>query len=99
MFNSDRVLEFDAVVRSCGVVLELQGVHHFFDVITLGESSTHIARDVEKAVACARRNLSVIEVPQWWDGHPHSLVKTIERLRLFTDKITPPNLVGLTDTT
>lgn len=47
-------------------------------------------RDEEKREECKNRNISLIEIPFWWDGKPESLIATIHRIR--PDVIPQPGL-------
>jgi len=89
-FDSQRLLEFDVFVKSCNMAIEFQGNYHFFDILTLGEHELFATRDLEKAVTCAFQNVSLLEVPYWWDMDKESLVSTIHSLRIHSDLISSP---------
>lgn len=58
-----------------------QGEQHYFFSPFFGTSDIQQSRDVEKRAACAEANITLLEVPFWWDKTKESLQSTIHKLR------------------
>src|SRR4051794_8569692 len=78
-------MTFDVSVPDLSLVLEYQGEQHYHEIHALADYLMVKSRDNEKREQCKRHNLTLIEVPYWWDFNNESLAATIqlERPDLF----------------
>jgi len=56
----------DIMLKDWNVALEYQGEGHFFD-LDVYRASQALDIDAEKAVRCGFKEITLIEVPYWWN--------------------------------
>ena len=75
-------MQLDIYLPKEKLAFEYQGEHHFYDIYSVGESHERCSqRDEEKMLACLSRQITLIEIPYWWDFQKSSLIATICRYR------------------
>jgi len=69
--HSGQTMELDVLIEAQQGrrAVEYQGEQHFYDTRNYGESVVYKQRDEEKAAACARNGVALIEVPYWVPLH------------------------------
>lgn len=72
---------FDLFLPSLRLAFEYHGEQHFRDTMIFGLSEMYATRDAEKRAACLASNVTLIEIPYWWDDHIESLKTTIHHAR------------------
>ncbi len=60
------------------LAFEYHGAHHYYDVYHIGPQWAYQQKDQEKRLACKKLNITLIEIPYWWDYSKDSLVATIQ---------------------
>ena len=78
--GSKKEMTLDIYVPSLRLAFEYQGRQHYEAVFRYQDQNV-AARDKEKREACEKMNLTLIEVPYWWDQKKESLIATINKLR------------------
>ena len=71
-------LQLDLYVKDNKIALEVQGIHHFFDVMQYGEHEARTQKDEAKAAVCGMKQIVLVEVPYWWDRRTSSLQRTLQ---------------------
>ena len=61
------------------MVFEYQGQQYYYDAHNLGPQWAYQERDMQKKAACAQKNITLIEIPYWWDFQEDSLRVTIHK--------------------
>ncbi len=74
-------MELDIFLPKEQLAFEYQGEHHFHDVYHLGASWQQKQRDKEKRESCKENEITLIEVPYWWNKEISSLAATIDNER------------------
>src|SRR5437763_319392 len=74
-------MELDVFVPDYSLAFEYQGQQHYYDAYELGPQWAYQARDEEKREACRDKNITLIEIPYWWDQKKESLLATIHQYR------------------
>lgn len=74
-------MTFDAFIPEVRLAFEYHGEQHFRDTMIYGLSAMYGSRDTEKRMACAEANITLVEVPYWWDDDQESLKTTIHLAR------------------
>jgi hypothetical protein len=102
---TDKPMQLDIYIPSLSLALEYQGHQHYGDAFYMGTSvRMYQHRDEEKRKACKKANLTLVEVPYWWDNSKESLAATIQlsRPELIPDQVhalpipsTPPSKLGV----
>ena len=66
--DTNRNMQLDIFIPSLSLAFEYQGAHHYQDIYYFGAYArdTEI-RDRQKREACRVANITLIEVPHWWD--------------------------------
>ncbi len=80
--EQSRSIELDLYLPKENLAFEYQGQHHFIDIYALGPKWYQKQRDEEKRVLCLDNNITLIDVPYWWDFEPSSLISTIFKHRI-----------------
>ena len=75
-------MELDIFLPKEQLAFEYQGEQHFCDVYHLGTPwHQQRERDKEKKIACLEKEITLIEVPYWWNKETSSLASTIHKQR------------------
>ena len=77
-FASKRPLQLDAFIPSKSLAFEYQCQQHFQDIHVFQSKRAYKERDNEKRIQCAKNNITLIEIPYWWDRTQKGLQKMIE---------------------
>jgi hypothetical protein len=81
-YESGLPMELDIFLPKEQLAFEYQGEHHFHDVYHLGTPWHHRRqKDKEKRIACREKEITLIEVPYWWNKETSSLASTIHKQR------------------
>eukprot|EP01125_Pyxidicula_operculata_P001181 TRINITY_DN1112_c0_g1_i1.p1 TRINITY_DN1112_c0_g1~~TRINITY_DN1112_c0_g1_i1.p1 ORF type:complete len:295 (+),score=42.60 TRINITY_DN1112_c0_g1_i1:782-1666(+) len=80
-FQSGSRVTFDIYLPEYNIAFEYQGIQHYEDTKFFGDSKTRIARDNEKLKLCQSVDISLIEVPYWWDKSEAWLKQQILSIR------------------
>jgi hypothetical protein len=75
---SGSAMELDIYFPELELAFEYQGKQHYH-AIHQGSVSEQQKRDHEKRAACQKHNVTLIQVPYWWDGERASLAGTIKQ--------------------
>jgi hypothetical protein len=70
-------LRLDAFLPKYRVAFEYHGEQHFHDVYPFGAQRYYAERDRYKRIACHDHDITLIEIPYWWDFKQESLLATI----------------------
>jgi hypothetical protein len=63
------------------LAFEYQGEQHYYDIYALGNLWVQRERDKEKRKVCKENEITLIEIPYWWDFKKPSLIATIHAYR------------------
>mmetsp|Transcript_3386 Transcript_3386/g.4649 ORF Transcript_3386/g.4649 Transcript_3386/m.4649 type:complete len:383 (+) Transcript_3386:107-1255(+) len=74
-------LQLDVFIPSLSLGLEYQGEHHYNNVWMFGPTQQFQIFDKQKKEVCANKNITLVEVPYWWDKQPASLAASILQVR------------------
>lgn len=74
-------MELDVYVPDINLALEYQGKQHYVNILSVGEQKLYSQRDEEKRAICERAEITLIQVPYWWDWKKESLAASISNLR------------------
>jgi hypothetical protein len=75
-------MELDIYLPKEQLAFEYQGEHHFHDIYHMGTLWQQVRKkDKDKRKACKENEITLIEVPYWWDMETPSLVATIHKER------------------
>lgn len=80
-FSSGRQVELDIFIPQLSLAFEYQGKQHYKNIYAIGEHRTVQERDNLKQVLCEKANITLIEVPYWWEGSVDTLAATIRQQR------------------
>jgi hypothetical protein len=77
----------DIYIPTLSLAFEHQGIQHYHHHYNIGSSIISKKRDQEKQIACKKNNITLIEIPYWWDSKKETLIATIHKHRtdLFID--------------
>ena len=85
-------MELDIFLPKEQLAFEYQGEHHFHDVYHLGTPwHQQRQRDLEKRITCLEKEITLIEIPYWWNKESSSLASTIHKQR--EDLIFPSSII------
>lgn len=95
-------IELDVYVESLKLAVEYQGEQHYKAIHWSSDFVTQQIRDEEKrrackqvlktvVIKCVQHNVTLVEVPYWWDRTTESLAATIHKVR--SDTIAGPPVV------
>lgn len=74
-------MELDIFLPQEQLAFEYQGEQHYQDLYFMGHGWQQRQRDHEKEKACQENDITLIEIPFWWDKKIPSLVATIHKQR------------------
>lgn len=74
-------MEFDIFLPKEGLAIEYQGEQHYRDIYLLGSGWNQKEKDEEKRILCREKEITLIEIPYWWDKQKSSLASTIHKER------------------
>jgi hypothetical protein len=74
-------IEFDIYLPKEKLAIEYQGESHFKDIYSYGNRWRQNQRDEEKRKICLENEITLIEIPYWWDWKQSSLIATIRTKR------------------
>lgn len=77
----ERPFELDVYLPRLKLAFEYQGEQHYVDIHTLGSKWHQKQRDQDKKEACKKHEITLIEIPYWWDFKHASLTSTIRSHR------------------
>ena len=80
-YESGLPMELDIFLPKEQLAFEYQGEQHFHDLYCMGSSWQQKQRDEEKRIACREKEITLIEVPYWWNKETSSLASTIHKQR------------------
>lgn len=72
-------MQLDLFIPQLNLALEYQGQHHFYDIYHFGPQSMLYNRDEAKKAACKANNITLIQIPYWWNKDIYSLAATIHQ--------------------
>jgi len=72
---------FDIYIPSLNLIVEYQGVQHYYDHFMLGDVKSQLERDKQKRIACKYLNITYLEVPYWWQYDKDSILAIIHQVR------------------
>mmetsp|Transcript_11394 Transcript_11394/g.15806 ORF Transcript_11394/g.15806 Transcript_11394/m.15806 type:complete len:103 (+) Transcript_11394:1-309(+) len=80
-------MQLDVFIPSLSLAFEYQGQQHYQDISVFSPQIRYQGRDDQKKQACLQHNITLVEVPYWWDHKPESLAASIKQARpeLLTD--------------
>lgn len=70
-------MELDVYYPEVRLALEYQGKQHYRNAFYQENHQSQTRRDSEKREACQKQNITLIEIPFWWDRSLNSLAATI----------------------
>jgi hypothetical protein len=76
-----QLMELDIYIPSLSLAFEYQGEYHYLDHYLFGDPLEVQMRDEEKRQACKSLDITLIEVPYWWDYQRDSIVSFIQDAR------------------
>ena len=79
--GSGKRMELDIFLPKERLAFEYQGEQHYRDVYAIGSSWNQKERDEEKRISCREKEITLIEIPYWWDKQISSLAATIHKER------------------
>jgi hypothetical protein len=74
-------MELDIFLPKERLAFEYQGLQHYQEVYPLGRLQNQKERDEMKRNACQKIDITLIEIPYWWDFTLGSLHATIYKQR------------------
>jgi len=74
-------IELDIYIRDKNFAIEYQGEGHYFDLVTYGVQHLAEQHDAERRAVCVYMNITLVEIPYWWDGSVEALLNTIHHHR------------------
>ena len=79
------LLEIDIFVPSINLGFEYQGEQHYDDMPqAFGHLESYHFRDKFKQSLCDQQNISLINIPYWWDLSSSSIIHSINQTIHFT---------------
>jgi hypothetical protein len=90
---TSKPMQLDLYLPELSMAFEYQGIQHYEDFYVFGTlSRVYEERDQEKRRACAKANITLIEIPYWWDNKIESLAATINSVRSGLLKLPYPTI-------
>src|SRR5690242_7114310 len=74
-------MELDVYLPFERLAFEYQGEHHFKDIHAVGNKWMQQQKDEEKRKMCEQHDITLIEIPHWWDNRRPCLLATIHKYR------------------
>jgi len=90
--NSGYSMELDIFVPSVNLAFEYHGEQHYHWDFRYGSPLIRQQNDFQKKNACKEREITLVEIPYWWEQTVKSLVATVrnfrpELLKKFSDQV------------
>ncbi len=79
--SSNKKMELDVYLPTLSLAFEYQGQQHYEDNPLFGHSNSFQQNDQQKREACRRANITLIEIPYWWNYTVEDLACTIYQYR------------------
>ncbi len=79
--NTKQPVELDIYIPSLSLAFEYQGEQHYHRNTLFGDPQLIRSRDEEKKQLCKEANITLIEIPFWWDYNIQDLEATIHHHR------------------
>ena len=76
--STNREMGFDIYIKELSLAIEYQGDHHYQWSPRFGSPEIQQNRDEEKRTACLQAEITLVEVPYWWDRTLDSVVATLK---------------------
>jgi hypothetical protein len=80
-FESGVSMQLDIFLPNISLAFEYQGEQHYFDIHCFGPQQQYARRDEQKRRACGKADITLIEIPYWWDFELDSLKATVHDAR------------------
>jgi len=80
-FATGGAIVFDIYISSLNLVLEYQGIQHYYDHFMFGEATALRQKDDERLQACKLAGITLIRVPYWWQRDKESIVAILNQHR------------------
>ena len=79
--STGKPMQLDVFLPAQRLAFEYQGAQHYSGLDVFRAHDVTAAKDREKADALAAHNITLVEVPHWWQDDTFALKKTIARVR------------------
>ena len=76
--NSGLDVELDIYIPELKLAFEYHGIHHYEDNPKFGQKEMYQKRDNEKRIICKNEQITLIEIPYWWNNKQDTLQSLIQ---------------------
>ena len=77
LLYKSKTIELDVYLPEENLAFEYHGQQHYVDIYEMGSRWIQRQRDEEKRKICKESNITLVEVPYWWDFEESSLRATL----------------------